>query len=47
MPRVFVVTGSNKGIGYAIVRKLAKTVDDAVIYLTGNFRTHYMLLNSV
>jgi len=33
-PRIFVVTGSNKGIGYGIVRNLAKKVDDAVIFLT-------------
>ncbi|KAH7698872.1 oxidoreductaseshort chain dehydrogenase/reductase family protein, partial [Aphelenchoides avenae] len=32
--RVFVVTGSNKGIGYGIVRNLAKQVKDAIIYLT-------------
>ena len=43
MPRVFVVTGSNKGIGYAIVRTLAKSVDDAVVYMTGTLnRRHAM-----
>jgi carbonyl reductase 1 len=33
-PRIFVVTGANKGIGYGIVEKLASTVDGAVTYLT-------------
>jgi carbonyl reductase 1 len=32
--KVFVVTGANKGIGYAIVRGLASTQKDSVIYLT-------------
>uniref|UniRef100_A0A0R3RHX5 carbonyl reductase (NADPH) n=1 Tax=Elaeophora elaphi TaxID=1147741 RepID=A0A0R3RHX5_9BILA len=31
---VFVVTGSNKGIGYGIVKGLAEKLHDAVIYLT-------------
>ena len=34
MPRVAVVTGSNQGIGYAIVKGLAKDFD-GVTYLTG------------
>ena len=34
MTRVFVVTGANKGIGYAIVGILCRTVQNAVIYLT-------------
>lgn len=32
--QVFIVTGANKGIGYGIVRNLAKQVKGAVIYLT-------------
>lgn len=32
--RIFVVTGANKGIGYAIVKGLAEQVSGAVIYLT-------------
>jgi len=36
MPRVAVVTGANKGIGYQIVKLLArsKTQDDDIVYLT-------------
>uniref|UniRef100_A0A7E4W2Y6 carbonyl reductase (NADPH) n=1 Tax=Panagrellus redivivus TaxID=6233 RepID=A0A7E4W2Y6_PANRE len=33
-PRVFVVTGANKGIGYGIVETLLKVVDGSIIYLT-------------
>uniref|UniRef100_A0AC35U4Z6 Carbonyl reductase (NADPH) n=1 Tax=Rhabditophanes sp. KR3021 TaxID=114890 RepID=A0AC35U4Z6_9BILA len=32
--RVFIVTGANKGIGYAIVRNLLKRVESSKIYLT-------------
>uniref|UniRef100_A0A915BLS5 Carbonyl reductase n=2 Tax=Parascaris univalens TaxID=6257 RepID=A0A915BLS5_PARUN len=32
--RVFVVTGSQRGIGYGIVKTLAVTVPDAIIYMT-------------
>ncbi|KAH7697758.1 oxidoreductaseshort chain dehydrogenase/reductase family protein [Aphelenchoides avenae] len=32
--RVFVVTGSNKGIGYGIVRGLGSRVKDGIVYLT-------------
>ncbi|KAE9547347.1 hypothetical protein FO519_009440 [Halicephalobus sp. NKZ332] len=32
--RVFVVTGSNQGIGYGIVEKLAQVLDSPIIYLT-------------
>lgn len=32
--KVFVVTGANKGIGYAIVRGLAQQLTGAIIYLT-------------
>ncbi|KAE9549166.1 hypothetical protein FO519_007614 [Halicephalobus sp. NKZ332] len=32
--KIFVVTGANKGIGYAIVEVLAKTIDGGVVYLT-------------
>ena len=35
MTRVAVVTGSNKGIGFAIVRALARQFN-GVVYLTGN-----------
>jgi len=34
MTRIFVVTGANKGIGYAIVRGLAKKLHNDIIYLT-------------
>ncbi|XP_072047285.1 carbonyl reductase [NADPH] 3-like [Amphiura filiformis] len=34
MARVAVVTGSNKGIGFAIVRALCKQVENGVVYLT-------------
>uniref|UniRef100_A0A914DM86 carbonyl reductase (NADPH) n=1 Tax=Acrobeloides nanus TaxID=290746 RepID=A0A914DM86_9BILA len=34
MTKIFVVTGSNKGIGYAIVKGLSEKVPNAVIYLT-------------
>ncbi|KAI1722095.1 short chain dehydrogenase domain-containing protein [Ditylenchus destructor] len=37
--KVFVVTGSNKGIGYGIVRGLAEKVADSVIYLTARNTT--------
>ncbi len=33
-PRVAVVTGSNKGIGFATVRALCKQLDNGVVYLT-------------
>jgi carbonyl reductase 1 len=33
--RVCVVTGANKGVGYAIVKELSKKFD-GLIYLTGN-----------
>jgi carbonyl reductase 1 len=33
-PKVFVVTGSNRGIGYATVKILAETTKGAVIYMT-------------
>ncbi|KAK0390343.1 hypothetical protein QR680_019309 [Steinernema hermaphroditum] len=32
--RVFVVTGSNRGIGYAIVKGIAEKVENAVVYMT-------------
>ncbi|VDN55416.1 unnamed protein product [Dracunculus medinensis] len=32
--RIFVVTGANKGIGYAIVKGLAQQLSNGVIYLT-------------
>ena len=32
--RVFVVTGSNKGIGKSIVRLLLKDTEEKVVYLT-------------
>jgi NAD(P)-dependent dehydrogenase (short-subunit alcohol dehydrogenase family) len=32
--KVAVVTGSNRGIGFAIVKKLAMTFD-GIVYLTG------------
>ncbi len=34
MSKVAVVTGSNKGIGFAIVRALCKQFD-GIVYLTG------------
>ncbi|KAJ8022298.1 Carbonyl reductase [NADPH] 3 [Holothuria leucospilota] len=40
MPRVAVVTGSNKGIGFAIVRSLCKKLDSSdVVYLTSRDET--------
>ncbi|XP_071803174.1 carbonyl reductase [NADPH] 1-like [Asterias amurensis] len=33
-PRVALVTGSNKGIGFAAVRALCKQLDNGVVYLT-------------
>ncbi|TKR78046.1 hypothetical protein L596_018915 [Steinernema carpocapsae] len=33
-PRIFVVTGANRGIGFAIVRGIAKQAENAVVYLT-------------
>ncbi|KAJ8022297.1 Carbonyl reductase [NADPH] 3 [Holothuria leucospilota] len=40
MPRVAVVTGSNKGIGFAIVRALCKKLDSSdVVYLTSRDET--------
>ncbi|KAI1722065.1 short chain dehydrogenase domain-containing protein [Ditylenchus destructor] len=38
-PKVFVVTGSNKGIGYGIVRGLAEKVKGGIIYLTARSLT--------
>ncbi|KAE9550519.1 hypothetical protein FO519_006270 [Halicephalobus sp. NKZ332] len=32
--RIFVVTGSNQGIGFGIVETLAQTLDSTIIYLT-------------
>lgn len=37
MSCIFVVTGSNKGIGYGIVKSLAQKVQNGMIYLTGKF----------
>uniref|UniRef100_A0A1I8EAR9 carbonyl reductase (NADPH) n=1 Tax=Wuchereria bancrofti TaxID=6293 RepID=A0A1I8EAR9_WUCBA len=34
LPRVFVITGANKGIGYGIVKGLAEKLQTAIIYLT-------------
>ncbi|XP_072047286.1 carbonyl reductase [NADPH] 1-like [Amphiura filiformis] len=34
MSRIAVVTGSNKGIGFATVRALCKQIDNGVVYLT-------------
>ena len=44
--RVAVVTGSNKGIGYAIVKRLCKEFD-GVVYLTGKTKSnlHLNILN--
>ncbi|VDM45112.1 unnamed protein product [Toxocara canis] len=39
--RVFVVTGSQKGIGYGIVKTLATTLPNAIVYMTD---THECLL---
>ncbi|CAG9540122.1 unnamed protein product [Cercopithifilaria johnstoni] len=33
-PKVFVVTGANKGIGYGIVKGLAEKLHGAIVYLT-------------
>ena len=42
--RVAVVTGSNKGIGYAIVKRLCKEFD-GVVYLTGKKLRAIFILN--
>jgi NAD(P)-dependent dehydrogenase (short-subunit alcohol dehydrogenase family) len=36
MTKIAIVTGSNKGIGFATVRALAKQFN-GIVYLTGNF----------
>lgn len=36
LQKVAVVTGSNKGIGYAVVKHLFKKFD-GIVYLTGKF----------
>ncbi len=40
--RVCVVTGANKGVGYAIVKELSKKFD-GLIYLTGSLILIYLI----
>ncbi len=41
MSRVAVVTGSNKGIGFAIVRALCKQ-PNLIVYLTGMYQVMWI-----
>lgn len=36
MTRIYVITGSNKGIGYGVARNLPRYIDDdSIVYMTG------------